>query len=154
MAENAVAPRAVQRSSISPAARLPCFFLTLAISVFLCRDTPTASAAFVPGPRRQALPIIVAPASPLMATPNYTARMTSTTLFGRGGNRVGGGGGGDKSNKKKRVAKSDLPHKVCVICGRPFTWRKKWERSWDEVTTCSKSCNAERRAVGKGEGGG
>ena len=35
--------------------------------------------------------------------------------------------------------------KDCVICGRPFTWRKKWERCWDEVTTCSKSCNAARR---------
>ena len=25
------------------------------------------------------------------------------------------------------------------------TWRKKWERVWDEVTTCSKRCNSERR---------
>jgi hypothetical protein len=22
----------------------------------------------------------------------------------------------------------------------------RWERSWDEVTTCSKACNAQRRA--------
>ena len=35
--------------------------------------------------------------------------------------------------------------KDCVICGRPFTWRKKWERCWDEVTTCSRSCNSARR---------
>jgi len=34
---------------------------------------------------------------------------------------------------------------VCVVCNRPFTWRKKWERCWDEVTTCSKRCNAERK---------
>ena len=37
--------------------------------------------------------------------------------------------------------------KMCAICERPFTWRKKWERCWDEVTTCSKSCNAERRRL-------
>merc|ERR1712087_327153 len=38
-----------------------------------------------------------------------------------------------------------LSSKVCVVCERPFTWRKKWERCWDEVTTCSKRCNAERK---------
>ena len=43
------------------------------------------------------------------------------------------------------VRKADLPQKICLACGRPFTWRKKWEDSWDEVTTCSKSCNAERK---------
>merc|ERR1712232_1126206 len=41
--------------------------------------------------------------------------------------------------------KQHLPEKVCVTCNRPFTWRKKWERCWDEVTTCSKSCNRKRR---------
>ena len=35
---------------------------------------------------------------------------------------------------------------MCVVCERPFTWRKKWERCWDEVTTCSKSCNSKRRS--------
>lgn len=40
---------------------------------------------------------------------------------------------------------NNLPTKTCVVCGRPFTWRKKWERCWDEVTTCSKRCNAERK---------
>ena len=43
------------------------------------------------------------------------------------------------------VLKENLPEKVCVSCKRPFNWRKKWERCWDEVTTCSKSCNAKRR---------
>ena len=33
----------------------------------------------------------------------------------------------------KTVKKGDLPQKTCVTCGRPFTWRKKWERVWDEV---------------------
>ncbi|MFN5726211.1 MAG: DUF2256 domain-containing protein, partial [Pseudanabaena sp.] len=26
--------------------------------------------------------------------------------------------------------KSFLPSKDCVVCGKPFTWRKKWERCW------------------------
>ena len=36
--------------------------------------------------------------------------------------------------------KSDLPTKICVICGLPFTWRMKWERDWDRVTHCSDRC--------------
>ena len=40
---------------------------------------------------------------------------------------------------------NNLPTKVCVVCNRPFTWRKKWESSWDEITTCSKRCNSERK---------
>jgi len=45
------------------------------------------------------------------------------------------------------VKKENLPTKICISCGRPFTWRKKWERCWDEVTTCSNSCNSKRRAA-------
>lgn len=45
------------------------------------------------------------------------------------------------------VKKENLPTKVCVICNRPFNWRKKWERCWDEVTTCSKSCNGSRKQL-------
>lgn len=44
------------------------------------------------------------------------------------------------------VKKENLPSKLCLVCNRPFTWRKKWERCWEEVTTCSKSCNAKRKA--------
>jgi hypothetical protein len=43
------------------------------------------------------------------------------------------------------VKKENLPQKVCIVCNRPFTWRKKWEKVWEEVTTCSKSCNRQRR---------
>lgn len=32
--------------------------------------------------------------------------------------------------------------KTCRCCGRRITWRKKWERSWDEVRYCSRSCRA------------
>ncbi|MCX5691820.1 MAG: DUF2256 domain-containing protein [Planctomycetota bacterium] len=34
----------------------------------------------------------------------------------------------------------ELPTKVCVRCGRPFAWRKKWERDWAQVKYCSKKC--------------
>lgn len=39
----------------------------------------------------------------------------------------------------------NLPVKTCVVCNRPFTWRKKWERDWDEIQTCSQRCNSERK---------
>jgi hypothetical protein len=52
----------------------------------------------------------------------------------------------------KQVAKGNLPSKTCVVCQRDFTWRKKWERSWDEVTTCSKRCNSVRKAAARKEG--
>ena len=40
--------------------------------------------------------------------------------------------------------KSDLPHKTCAHCGLPFTWRKKWEKVWDEVRYCSERCRRAR----------
>jgi hypothetical protein len=36
--------------------------------------------------------------------------------------------------------KQDLPEKICVACGRPFAWRKKWERDWEQVKFCSDAC--------------
>ena len=41
-----------------------------------------------------------------------------------------------------------VPTKDCVVCGRTITWRKKWERDWDEVRYCSDGCR--RRAKGAG----
>lgn len=32
--------------------------------------------------------------------------------------------------------------KSCRSCGRTITWRKKWERDWDQVRYCSSSCRA------------
>lgn len=34
--------------------------------------------------------------------------------------------------------------KTCVACGRTITWRKKWERNWDEVRYCSEACRRHR----------
>ncbi|WP_299200716.1 DUF2256 domain-containing protein [uncultured Tateyamaria sp.] len=41
--------------------------------------------------------------------------------------------------------KADLPEKTCPVCDRPFTWRKKWEKVWDEVKYCSDRCRREAR---------
>ncbi len=40
--------------------------------------------------------------------------------------------------------KSELPEKMCPVCARPFTWRKKWEKVWEDVKYCSERC---RRAA-------
>ncbi|MEL6305544.1 MAG: DUF2256 domain-containing protein [Bacteroidota bacterium] len=42
--------------------------------------------------------------------------------------------------------KSNLPQKICASCGRPFTWRKKWERDWENVKYCSVRCKKTRTA--------
>lgn len=45
----------------------------------------------------------------------------------------------------KGVKKADLPTKTCPVCNRPFTWRKKWERVWEQVKYCSDRCRGEVR---------
>jgi hypothetical protein len=45
----------------------------------------------------------------------------------------------------KMRKKSDLPEKLCAACGRPFAWRNKWERVWDEVRFCSDACRTGKR---------
>jgi hypothetical protein len=42
------------------------------------------------------------------------------------------------------VAKQDLPTKTCPVCQRPFAWRKKWERDWDNVVYCSERCRRSK----------
>ncbi|HVF85473.1 MAG TPA: DUF2256 domain-containing protein, partial [Abditibacteriaceae bacterium] len=44
------------------------------------------------------------------------------------------------------VKKENLPQKICVVCGRPFAWRKKWARVWNEVKYCSDACRARRQS--------
>ncbi len=44
----------------------------------------------------------------------------------------------------KMRKKSDLPNKVCARCQRPFSWRKKWAKVWDEVRYCSGRCKRAR----------
>ncbi|MCE9568036.1 MAG: DUF2256 domain-containing protein [Planctomycetes bacterium] len=40
--------------------------------------------------------------------------------------------------------KESLPSKACATCGRPFSWRKKWERCWEQVRHCSEACRKGR----------
>ncbi len=44
-----------------------------------------------------------------------------------------------------RGARAVRAPKVCRGCGRTITWRKAWERTWDEVRWCSDGCR--RRGV-------
>lgn len=46
----------------------------------------------------------------------------------------------------KQKKKSDLPQKTCIVCLRPFSWRKKWAGCWDEVKYCSDRCRGNRQA--------
>ena len=41
--------------------------------------------------------------------------------------------------------KANLPTKICPVCNRPFAWRKKWERVWDQVLYCSEACKKRRK---------
>jgi hypothetical protein len=50
-----------------------------------------------------------------------------------------------KTANGMKPAKGNLPSKPCAACQRPFAWRKKWARDWDEVKFCSDKC----RAAGK-----
>ncbi|MBT9532237.1 MAG: DUF2256 domain-containing protein [Pseudomonas sp.] len=45
------------------------------------------------------------------------------------------------------VSKSSLPSKICTVCARPYTWRKKWARCWDEVRYCSERCRRHKGAA-------
>ena len=46
--------------------------------------------------------------------------------------------------KTKKTAKANLPVKTCAACGRPFAWRKKWRKDWDQVKYCSDACRGKR----------
>ena len=44
--------------------------------------------------------------------------------------------------------KSELPEKICPVCQRPFKWRKKWAKVWDEVKFCSNRCRQSKSFSG------
>ena len=44
----------------------------------------------------------------------------------------------------KRTKKSNLPEKTCPVCKLPFSWRKKWEKNWENVIYCSKKCKKNK----------
>lgn len=42
------------------------------------------------------------------------------------------------------VKKADLASKICLACNRPFQWRKKWSKNWEEVKYCSERCKRSK----------
>jgi len=42
------------------------------------------------------------------------------------------------------MKKQHLPEKICETCGKPFTWRKKWEKNWEDVKYCSERCRRNK----------
>ncbi|MEB8385950.1 DUF2256 domain-containing protein [Rhodobacteraceae bacterium KMM 6894] len=44
--------------------------------------------------------------------------------------------------------KSNLPTKLCAQCARPFAWRRKWARVWDDVRYCSQRCRRAAKESG------
>jgi len=49
-----------------------------------------------------------------------------------------------QKTKAKAPDKANLPQKICITCGRPFTWRKKWAKDWENVKYCSKRCAGDK----------
>ena len=42
------------------------------------------------------------------------------------------------------AATAGHPDKSCATCGRTISWRKKWERDWDNIRFCSDTCRAHK----------
>ncbi len=47
----------------------------------------------------------------------------------------------------KARSKADLPQKMCPVCERAFTWRRKWARDWEAVRYCSERCRRAARGA-------
>lgn len=55
-----------------------------------------------------------------------------------------------EQSKAKPAERMSGEPKVCHSCGREITWRKKWERCWEEIKYCSDKCrNSKPGATGK-----
>ncbi len=44
----------------------------------------------------------------------------------------------------KQIKKENLPEKIRAVCGRSFSWRRKWSTVWDEVKYCSDKCRINK----------
>ena len=42
------------------------------------------------------------------------------------------------------MKKQHLAQKICVVCERAFSWRKKWEKDWYTVKYCSERCRKNK----------
>ena len=34
--------------------------------------------------------------------------------------------------------------KICTVCKKNFTWRKKWKKDWKHVIYCSERCQRNK----------
>tara|TARA_R110002111_G_scaffold19255_1_gene47085 strand:- start:3262 stop:3420 length:159 start_codon:yes stop_codon:yes gene_type:complete len=46
-----------------------------------------------------------------------------------------------------KMKKQNLPEKICPVCKLPFSWRKKWEKNWDNVKYCSEKCRRNKITI-------
>ena len=37
-----------------------------------------------------------------------------------------------------------LESKICETCKKPFNWRKKWKKDWENVKYCSERCRRNK----------
>jgi len=47
------------------------------------------------------------------------------------------------------LKKQHLPLKYCSVCEKPFNWRKKWGKNWDQVKYCSERCRRNKQQISK-----
>lgn len=40
-----------------------------------------------------------------------------------------------------------VPTKICAVCGRTISWRKKWARDWEQVEYCSDGCRMRSKSA-------
>ncbi|MDA8762265.1 DUF2256 domain-containing protein [Flavobacteriaceae bacterium] len=45
------------------------------------------------------------------------------------------------------MKKQHLPEKICITCDKPFTWRKKWKKNWENVKYCSERCRRNTKKL-------
>ena len=74
------------------------------------------------------------------STPGFCA-VSAFTLYMRKGGNV----------PPVKFTKSNLPYKICVVCNRPFEYRKKWEKVWAEVKYCSDRCRGNKQQQNSGD---
>ena len=43
------------------------------------------------------------------------------------------------------MKKENLPYKICPVCKKNFSWRKKWKKDWSEVKYCSEKCKRNKK---------
>jgi hypothetical protein len=54
----------------------------------------------------------------------------------------------DPASMAAQLKKGQLPTKICVTCGLPFEYRKKWRNNWPEVKYCSEKCQRNKKIDG------